>query len=187
MDPNNIETQIFLVLFFGVFQVLGAVFLGWGVRQMIAGESSGVGQVFIGAMFAGVGTLFSAVFMYQINAWGFPVGLLATFFVTLVTMFAPQELLTRFGASVMLVGIGGFAVFVAGMVLMSALRAAQDIWFAVIFGVCWGGVGLGFLLTGLGALWRGKSLRFKQTGPGSYTIEPAEESPTNKLSRRKKD
>lgn len=187
MDPNNIETQIFLMLFFGVFQVLGAVFLGLGVRQMIAGESSGVGHVFIGAMFGGVGTLFSAVFMYQINSWGFPVGLLVTFFVTLVTMFAPQEFLTRFGASVMLVGIGGFAVFVAGMVLTSALRAAQDIWFAVIFGVCWGGVGLSLLLSGLGALLRGKPLRFKQTGPGSYTIESDEDLATNKLSKRKKD
>ena len=186
MDQNSIETQVFLMLFFGIFQLLGAIFLGLGVRQMIAGESNGVGQVFIGTIFGGVGLLFSALFMYQMNTWGFPAGAMITFGVALTTMFAPQELLTRFGASILMIGIGGIVALMGALVLIAAWRTRQEILFGILFGGCWGSVGLMFLLTGLGALVRGKPLRFKQTGSGSYTIEQDKDSAT-KPSRRQKD
>lgn len=106
MDPNNLAFQVFMTLFFGVFQTLGAVFVGLGVRQMLEGEPGGGGQIFFGGIFAGAGTLFSAVFMHELNSWAFPVGVMFTFFIALSTIILPKEILERFGAIAAAMAIG---------------------------------------------------------------------------------
>lgn len=169
IDQNSLMFQIILMLFFGVFQTLGAVFVGLGVRHLLEGESGG-GAIFFGAIFAGAGTLFSAVFMHELNSWAFPVGVMFTFSVALSTIILPKEILERFGTIAFMIAIGGFATFVGGAVLIGTLRAQQEILFGLLFGGCWGSVGLGFLLTGVNALLRGKRLRFKQKRPGKYEI-----------------
>ncbi len=175
IDQNSWVFQIILMLFFGVFQTLGAVFVGLGVRQLLEGEAGG-GSIFMGAIFAGAGTLFSAVFMHELNTWAFPISVMFTFLVALSTIILPKEILERFGAIAFTIAIGGFATFVGGAVLIGTLRAQQEVLFGILFGGCWGSVGLGFLLTGVSALLRGKRLRFKQTSPGKYEIaEDAED------------
>lgn len=174
VDQNSLALQIFLMLFFGVFQTLGAVFVGLGVRDLLEGEAGG-GSIFFGAIFAGTGTLFSAVFMHELNTWAFPVGVMWTFFVTLSIIILPKEILQRYGAIAATIAIGGFGTLVGGGVLIGTLRAQEEILFGILFGGCWGSVGLGFLLTGVSALLRGKPLRFKQKRPGSYEITEDEE------------
>jgi hypothetical protein len=83
MDQNSLVSKIFLMLFFGVFQVLGAAFIGLGVRQLLQGQPEGIGQIFAGGMFAGVGTLFSVVFMHEINPWSIRAGIAIVFIVVL--------------------------------------------------------------------------------------------------------
>ena len=179
MDPNSLVFQIFMMLFFGVFQTLGAVYVGLGVRQLLEGESGG-GSIFFGAMFAGAGTLFSAVFMRELNAWSFPVGVMFTVFIALSTIILPKEILQRYGAIAFTIAIGGFGTLVGGAVLIGTLRAQEEILFGILFGGCWGFVGLGFFLTGVSALVRGKRLRFKQKRPGSYELaEDEEDQKTN--------
>ncbi len=186
MDQNSPAFQVFLMLFFGVFQVIGAVFVGLGVRQMLRGESAGTGQIFFGAIFAGAGTLFSGVFMHELNAWGFPVGVMTTCLVALGVIFSPEEILQRFGASVGVIALGGFATLVGGAVLIGTLRAQEEILFGILFGGCWGSVGLGFLLTGVNALVRGKPLRFKEKGPGKYEVVVDEDEFSKDPKRKKK-
>lgn len=174
VDQNSLVFQIFLMLFFGVFQTLGAVFVGLGVRDLLEGEPGG-GSIFFGAVFAGTGTLFSAVFMHGLNTWAFPVGVMFTFFITLGVIFSPKEILQRYGAITAVIALGGFATLVGGGVLIGTLRAQEEILFGILFGGCWGTVGLGFLLTGVSALLRGKRLHFKPKGSGKYEIVEDEE------------
>lgn len=163
------------MLFFGVFQTLGAVFVGLGVRQMLEGDSGGKSQIFVGAIFAGTGTLFSALFMRELNAWAFPVSVMFTVFIALSTIILPKEILERFGAIAASMAIGGFGMLMGGAVLIGTLQAQQDILFGILFAGCWGSVGFAFFLTGLGALLQGKRLRFKQNSPGKYEIAEADQ------------
>lgn len=186
MDQNSLVSQIFLMLFFGVFQVLGAAFIGLGVRQLLQGQPEGIGQIFAGGMFAGVGTLFSVVFMHEINPWSIRAGIAIVFIVVLGVTFATDELLQRFGAIATVIGIGSVGAIMGGIVLLETMRMQQEIVFGLLFGGCWGFVGLGFLLTGLGALLRGKPLRFRQKGAGTYEIVLDETDEEPDPSRRKK-
>lgn len=174
MPPEIVP--LFLFLFCAVFQTLGAAFIGLGVRAMLNGETGNGGQILFGAIFAGAGTLFSFAMTREFNAWGFPIGVMWTFLVILGTIFTPQEILARFGASVTTIALGSFAALVGGAVLIGTIRAQEEILFGILFGGCWSVVGWSLALTGIGALLRGKPLRFKRKRAGEYEIVPADQA-----------
>ena len=168
--------QIFITLFFGVFVAWGGIMLGSGVRAWRAGQQGGGASMRIGVLIGGVTLLVGSAVLSQANNWSATVLWIAFPILVLGSAFIPQQTLSELGAGTFVaIGLGAVVTTMGALVAREAFNNSD-----VLFGLAWAGcagfVGLGFLLTGIGALLRGQRLVMKQKAPGEYELAPEDQA-----------
>lgn len=178
MDPIF---QAITVLFFGVFQAFGGAWFGAGLRALVERSPKAVGLITSGVAFGGVATFMSGVFLQSINPWLFYIGLGILSLALLAGAFFPRDYLQEIGiGTIIAIGLGGAATAIGILVVARGLEnwaslTTEDLVFGALFSGCWTTVGLGFFITGLGALLHGKSLGLRPSRDGSMEIVPMED------------
>jgi hypothetical protein len=178
---------IVMVILFGLFEAVGGISIGMGVRDMIAGSSKNLGAVLTGALFGGMAILMSGLMLRPLNQFLFLLGVLVFLAAFGARLFVPQGVVDRIGAGTLVaLGISIAALPIGGVVGVEAFRH-DDPLFGILFGGCTTVVGGGFFLTGVGALLRGKPLILRTIRPGEMEIVPADEPiPAEPPTHRKK-
>ena len=174
------------VLVFALFQLLGGVAFGAGLRQLYAAITASDaearsaalpqarGLLLTGLVFGGIGTAVSALVFLRTDSRLFLVGAGLLAAAVLGSALLPRSMLQELGAGTLAsIGIGVLVVPLAALVAMEGFRNG-DPGFGLLWGGCAGFVGLTFLLGGLQALLSGKALVLVQTSPGSYQVETAD-------------
>jgi hypothetical protein len=158
MDPIF---QAITVVFFGVFQAFGGAWFGAGSRALFGRSPNAVGLIASGIGFAGVATFMSGVFLIPINPWLFFAGLGILALAILASAFLPSEYLQEIGiGTIIAIGMGGAATVIGVLIAIIGLQkwstlGFEDIVLGSLMISCWTVVGLGFFVTGIGALLRG--------------------------------
>jgi len=173
------------VLFFALFQLLGGVSIGAGLRQLLAAIrdadaearaaalSPALRSLFFGVLSGGIVTAVSALAFAASARPLFLAGLAVLLSAILGSALLPRSVLQELGAGTLAgIGIGLLVVPMAVLVAIEGFRNGDPV-FGLIWGGCAGFVGLVFLLSGLQALLSGKALVLRQTAPGSYTVMSA--------------
>ena len=174
------------ILFFALFQLIGGVAFGAGLRQLYAGftasdgaaRAAGLkqarGLLLTGLLFGGIVTAVSALAFLRSDSRLFLVGAGLLVAAVLGSALLPRFMLQELGAGTLTaIGIGLLVAPMAVLVAVEGFRKG-DPGFGLVWGGCAGFVGLTFLLGGLQALLSGKALVLVQTSPGSYQVETAE-------------
>lgn len=173
-----------MVIFFGLFEAVGGISIGMGVRDMIAGSSKNLGSVFAGALFGGAALLMSGLMLRPLNLWLFVLGVLVFLAAFAARVLVPQEVVDRIGAGTLVaLGIGIAVLPVGGVVGVEAFRN-DDALFGMVFGGCTTLVGGSFFLTGVGALLRGKPLILRTIRQGEMEIVPGNAPPTPRKKKK---
>ena len=172
-------------LFFALFQLIGGVAFGAGLRQLYAavtvfdaeargaGLTQARGLLVTGLAFGGIVTVVSALAFARSDSRLFLIGVGLLAVAVLGSALLPRFMLQELGAGTLAaIGIGVLVVPMAVLVAIEGFRNG-DPGFGLVWGGCAGFVGLTFLLGGLQALLSGKALVLAQTSPGSYQLETA--------------
>src|SRR5438067_1454030 len=128
--------QWVLVLFFGVFQLMGGVALGSGARHgfaaMAAGTDAearsahvrqGCGALMFGVLFGGAALLMEAVSLAPISRWFLVAGGLVFALAALGSAFIPQQTLAELGAGTLTaIGLGLVALPMGVLVALEGFR-----------------------------------------------------------------
>jgi hypothetical protein len=177
-------TQWIVVVFFGIFQMVGGAFTGNGVRSLLAAlrlrgdpeaQAAGFKQarttLVSGCTFGFAAILFSALTVMRVNVWYFVAGVLIYLVVSAGAAFLPEGTLSEIGAGTFAaIGIGLAAVLLAILVGIFAFQRGEP-----LFGVIWAGiaglVGLTFLSTGIKTLLQGGALDLHADDSGGMEVQ----------------
>ncbi len=150
--------------------------MGAGTRALFDGTPKAIGPIIAGLVGAGTATLMSGVFLISINPWLFYAGLGILALAVFAGAFFPRDYLQEIGiGTIIAVGMGGAATAIGVLIAIIGLQkwpslGFEDIVFGSLMVSCWTIVGLGFFITGLGALLRGKALGLRPARDGSMEL-----------------
>ena len=192
-------TPLLLVLVFGLFQLIGGVTFGAGLRQVYAAFSAADaetrssnllqarGALVSGAVFGGIATLVSTAYFLPDYRPYYLAGLAVLACAVLGSFFLPRFILQEIGAGTLAgLGIGLIVLPMGVLVAMEGFRNG-DVWFGLAWGGCAGFVGLVFVLSSLQALLSGKALVLHQKGPGTYEMMSAEDAAAKEEAAEKEE
>ncbi len=173
---SDLEGQFFVTFLCGAAQLVGGVYLGLGIKQLLARQPHAFAGIGLGMFWGGVPTLMSALFLFNSNRGLFALGVALWLGVALLRVIVPDGLIASIGSGTIVAVVIGLAVTPVGvLVLIESIRRNQEVLFGILFGGCWSFVGFGFLSAGLGALLRGKPLHLRPDGRGGNTLVSTDE------------
>ena len=176
---NVNEFQILAILFFGVFQAVGGILIGLGVRRLIEQPSAGLGGIILGLGWSAATTLVCYVMLYSVEPKLFFLELIVLGSCTVGRIIVPQEWVDGIGAgTVLAIALGTVVTVIGAGVAIETFRRQEEILFGILFGGCWSFVGITFFATGVRALLRGKPLHLRQKSAGKYELTEDDEQPT---------
>ncbi len=172
MEGLDLSAQSVMFLFFGIFEIVGGVYIGASIRHLLAGETTELGAMILGGMFAGGALFMSAFFLKDANPWLF-YGLVALFFgAGILAWLTPSALTQRVGSGTFTaIGLGAFVTVLGVFIGWMGWNREGGVG-AWVFGGCWSFFGIGFMQMGVMALMRGKPLRLRPGRDGSARIAP---------------
>lgn len=170
MENLDLPAQIVMFLFFGIFEIVGGVYIGASIRHLLAGETTELGAMVLGGMFAASALFMSAFFLKDANPWLFSV-LVALFFGTVILAWlTPPSFSQRIGSGTLIsIGLGLFITVLGGFIGWAGSNNGGGVG-AWVFGGFWSFFGIGFLQMGVKALLTGKPLRLRPGRNGATEI-----------------